>query len=102
MAAIEVAPGTDFESLALAEFLAAQNDLGTKDLPRYVRVSTGLPVTGSGKVVKKDVKVQGWRTDDPVYRWAGRSDPVYTLMDEADKEGLRDEFRANGRLRFLP
>lgn len=101
MAAIEVAADVAFEGLELAEFLVHQSDLGTKDMPRYVRVSTGLPVTGSGKVAKKDVKVQGWRTEDPVYRWVGRGQTVYTLMSDVDKEALREEFRVNERLRFL-
>ncbi|MEV8511696.1 AMP-binding protein [Dactylosporangium sp. NPDC051484] len=102
MAAVEVSPATTFDDLRLTEFLAAQDDLGSKDLPRYVRFSYGLPTTGSGKIRKKDVKVEGWRCADPVYWWAGRTGPAYTPMTDDDKRLMREEFQTNGRLRFLP
>ena len=48
------------------------------------------------------MQLDGWRTSDPVYRWARRGAPEYVLMTEADKAALRDEFTAAGRRRFLP
>ncbi len=102
MAAIEIPEGVAFEDLDLPAFLAAQDDLGTKGAPRFVRVSHALPTTGSGKLKKKELQLDGWRTTDPVYRWAGRGAPEYVLMTEADKAALRDEFIAAGRVRFLP
>ncbi|MFC7886244.1 AMP-binding protein [Streptomyces sp. NPDC057376] len=102
MAAVELPDGTRFEDLDLPGFLAAQEDLGTKGAPRFVRVSHALPTTGSNKLRKKEMQLDGWRTDDPVYRWAGRGTPAYTPMTDEDKAALRDEFLANGRGRFLP
>lgn len=102
MAAIEIPEGTRFEDLGLPEFLARQEDLGTKGAPRFVRVSHALPSTGSNKLRKKEMQVEGWRTTDPVYRWAGRGEPDYALMTDEDKTALRGEFLANGRGRFLP
>lgn len=102
MAAVEILQGTRFEDLDLPAFLAAQDDLGTKSAPRFVRVSHALPTTGSNKLRKNEMRSQGWRTDDPVHRWAGRGTPSYALMSEADKAALREEFTAAGRLRFLP
>ncbi|WP_067461420.1 AMP-binding protein [Actinomadura macra] len=102
MAAIEVPEGVRFEDLDFAAFLAAQDDLGTKGAPRYVRVSHALPTTGSGKLKKKELQLEGWRTGDAVYRWAGRGASEYAPMTEADKAALRGEFAATGRLRFLP
>ncbi|MFJ9681801.1 AMP-binding protein [Streptomyces sp. NPDC101194] len=102
MAALEVADGTRFEDLDLPGFLAGQEDLGTKGAPRFVRVSHALPTTGSNKLRKKEMQLDGWRTDDAVYRWAGRGRPVYALMTDEDKAALRGEFLANGRGRFLP
>ncbi|MFI6517637.1 AMP-binding protein [Spirillospora sp. NPDC050679] len=102
MAAVEVTEGTRFADLDLPAFLAAQPDLGTKGAPRYVRVSHALPTTGSGKLSKKALQLDGWRTGDPVYRWTGRGAPDYAPMTEADKAALREEFAANGRQRFLP
>ncbi|MEU8737370.1 AMP-binding protein [Streptomyces halstedii] len=102
MAAVEVAEGTRFEDLDLPGFLEEQQDLGTKGAPRFVRVSHALPTTGSNKLRKKEMQLEGWRTGDPVYRWAGRGRPVYTPMTDDDKAALRGEFLANGRGRFLP
>ncbi|MFE1950071.1 AMP-binding protein [Streptomyces sp. NPDC059524] len=102
MAAIEIPEGTGFAALKLPDFLAGQEDLGTKGVPRYVRVSHALPATGSNKLRKKEMQSEGWRTADPVYRWTGRGAPAYALMTDADKAALREEFLANGRARFLP
>jgi fatty-acyl-CoA synthase len=102
MAAVEIPEGRVFEDLKLPEFLAGQDDLGTKGTPRYVRVSHALPATGSNKLRKKEMQAEGWRTVDPVYRWTGRGAPAYALMSDADRTALREEFLANGRARFLP
>ncbi|THA31629.1 acyl-CoA synthetase [Streptomyces sp. A1277] len=102
MAALELPGRTRFEDLDLPGFLARQEDLGSKGVPRFVRVSHALPTTGSNKLRKKEMQLEGWRTDDPVYRWAGRGRPAYALMTDDDKAALRGEFLANGRGRFLP
>jgi fatty-acyl-CoA synthase len=102
MAAIEVADGACFDDLDLPAFLAAQEDLGTKAAPRFVRISSSLPTTGSGKLRKKEIQAEGWRTTDPVYRWVGRGVPSYERMTDDDKAALREEFASAGRLRFLP
>lgn len=102
MAAIEIPAGVEFGDLGLPEFLAAQDDLGTKGAPRFVRVSHALPTTGSGKLRKKEMQLEGWRTSDPVYWWATRAEPEYVLMTEADRAALREAFAAAGRRRFLP
>lgn len=103
MAAIEVADPDGFDVAAFAEFLCRQRDLGSKGLPRLLRVSAQLPVTGSNKVLKRELRQQRWRTDEAVYRWAGRADagPRYRLMDEAGKRSLDAEFAAHGRQRHV-
>ncbi|QIX25629.1 AMP-binding protein [Nocardioides sp. JQ2195] len=102
MAAIEIPEGMTFADLDLGTFLGAQADLGTKGAPRFVRVSHALPSTGSNKLRKKEIQLDGWRCTDQVYRWVGRGQPAYTLMTEDDKAALVAEFEANGRRRFLP
>lgn len=102
MAAVEIPDGTRFEDLDLPAFLARQEDLGTKGAPRFVRVSHALPTTGSNKLRKKEMQLDGWRTGDPVYHWTGRGGPAYALMTDDDKAALRGEFLARGRGRFLP
>ena len=101
MAAVEVADHSDFDPEEFAVYLAAQADLGTKAAPRFIRVSTSLPVTGSNKVLKRALQTEGWRCDEPVYHWVGRGAPVYTLMTEADRDALEKEFDEHGRTRFL-
>lgn len=101
MAAIEVAEGTGFADLDLPAFLASQEDLGTKGAPRFVRLSRALPTTGSNKLRKKEMQLEGWRTADDVHRWMGRGRPEYTLMTGDDRDALAAEFFANGRQRFL-
>lgn len=102
MAALEIRADTGFDALRLAEFLAEQPDLGTKGAPRFVRVSTALPTTGSGKLRKKEMATEGWRTDDVVYHRPGRGAAEYTRLTQADRDALRAEFAASGRQRFLP
>lgn len=102
MAAVELAGGVEFASLDLEGFLAEQPDLSTKSAPRFVRVSAQLPTTGSNKLRKNQMRLVGWRTDDPVHY---RDDPrarQYRPMGERDKEALAVEFRENGRQQFLP
>ncbi len=101
MAAVEVADPAGFDAAALAGFLADQTDLGRKGFPRFLRLSTGLPVTGSNKVLKRELQAQAWHTDDPVYRWSGRSVPAYRAMGAADKAALDAEFTRHGRQRYL-
>ncbi|MCY1379929.1 hypothetical protein D9M69_676960 [compost metagenome] len=101
MAAVEVADFADFDPAEFAAYLAAQADLGTKAAPRFVRVSTDLPVTGSNKVLKRELQADRWRTDEPVFHWVGRGTPEYTLMTEADVVNLEKEFETHGRTRFL-
>lgn len=101
MAAVEVADPDAFDTTALADFLTAQEDLGAKGFPRFLRLSKRLPVTGSNKVLKRELQGQRWHTDEPVFRWAGRGAPVYRRMTDDDKRSLDDEFTQHGRRRYL-
>ncbi|WP_240945279.1 AMP-binding protein [Rhodococcus sp. HNM0569] len=101
MAAIEVDDPDAFDAGAFARFLGEQSDLGTKSAPRFVRVSADLPVTGSNKVLKRQLQTEAWHTREAVFRWVGRGAPEYLPMTDADRKALDDEFAAYGRLRFL-
>lgn len=101
MAAVEVADPDSFDAAEFAAYLAGQADLGSKGFPRFLRLSTSLPVTGSNKVLKRELQAQRWHTDDPVYRWAGRGAPVYVRMSDDDKRSLDAEFARYGRLSYL-
>lgn len=97
MAALEVADPDSFDIGALASYLTTQNDLGSKGIPRLIRLSANLPVTGSNKVLKRDLQAQRWHCDEPVYRWIGRDRPEYQRMTDEDKRELDDQFTRHGR-----
>ena len=100
MAAVELEPGVSFDPGAFTAFLAAQDDLGTKWVPRFVRVVPSLPVTATNKVDKKPLRAEGWETSDPIWHRPDRSD-AYVPFGASDRIGLRDEFAANGRADLL-
>ncbi|QBJ98634.1 acyl-CoA synthetase [Rhodococcus sp. ABRD24] len=101
MAAVELESLEEFDPAEFASFLSGQADLGSKATPRFVRVSTNLPMTGSNKVLKRELQAELWRTGDPVFRWEGRGAPAYKQMTDEDKRALESEFAAHSRQRFL-
>ncbi len=90
MAVIEMRPGVDFDPAAFDAFLADQRDLGTKWSPRYVRVTTDLPVTATNKVDKAPLRLERWVPpgDDPVYWRPERRDGLRLLTDH-DRAEIR-------------
>ncbi|WP_319458307.1 AMP-binding protein [Mycobacterium sp. RTGN4] len=101
LVAVELLPGLTFDPAAFAAFLDAQSDLGTKWAPRFVRVMPELPVISQGKIHKKPLRGDAWLCDDPVW-WRPARTPHYVLMTDADRDLLRDEFVAHGRVDAHP
>ncbi|MBI3212984.1 MAG: AMP-binding protein [Mycobacterium sp.] len=105
MAALEVADPGGFDIAELADYLDNAEDLGRKGVPRLLRLSSRLPVTGSNKILKRDLQSQRWHTDpesgDVVHRWVGRGRPEYHPMNQADRNALDAEFRRYGRGHYL-
>ncbi|MGV0627652.1 AMP-binding protein [Mycolicibacter minnesotensis] len=97
MGALQVAHPETFDLAAFADYLYAQPDLGRKGTPRFLRISARLPVTGSNKVLKRQLQDQLWHTEDPIYRWVGRGAPDYARMTDDDKCSLDAEFAFYGR-----
>ena len=96
MAAVELRTGATFDAQAFADFLATQGDLGTKWAPTYVRVVDAIPVTATGKLDRKSLRADGWRTDDPVWWKPGRA-LEYVPLTNGDMKKIEDEFRTAGR-----
>ena len=67
MGALTLTEGASFDPDAFAEFLSAQSDLGPKQWPSFVRVSTALPRTETFKVIKRQLAAEGTKCADPVY-----------------------------------
>ncbi|MFC9894257.1 AMP-binding protein [Nocardia sp. NPDC127579] len=101
MAALEVPDPATFDIAAFAEFLTTQPDLGAKGSPRLLRLSTSLPVTGSNKILKRDLQTQTWRTEDPVFHWPGRGAPTYHPLTPTAKDALEAEYATFARRHLL-
>lgn len=100
MAAVEVGDPAAFDMAAFAGFLASAADLGRKGVPQMVRLSTGLPVTGSGKILKRELQEQRWDDcGDPVHLRVGRGAPNYRLMTAADRDTMDAVFAHHRRAR---
>ena len=96
MAALEVADPEAFDPAAFDAFLAVQADLGTKWTPRYVRLSTSLPVTETSKVQKRRLRSDRWECDERVLFRPSR-DEALRPMTNADRDEIRRTFQARGR-----
>ncbi|WP_219466166.1 AMP-binding protein [Nonomuraea rhizosphaerae] len=88
-----------FDPAAFAGFLDGRRDLGAKSMPRYVRISGGLPQTPSNKVIKRLLAKEGWRTPDPIW-WRPRSSG-FVLLGAEDVAAIEREFTRHGRQHLL-
>lgn len=96
MVALQRNEAGDFDAAAFDAFLALQSDLGTKEVPRYVRVSQSLPVTQTSKVLKRTLQAQRWECEDPVWFRPSQGEPLRRLG--ADEVALlRRRFEERGR-----
>ncbi len=87
MATLLMRPGSSFDPLAFADFLAGQPDMGTKWSPRFVRIADELPVTATTKVIKRVLRAEGWHCADPVW-WRPERDAAYRRLLPADADAL--------------
>ncbi|MEI8001996.1 MAG: AMP-binding protein [Actinomycetes bacterium] len=96
MATLLVRDPADFDPAEFDAFLAAQSDLGTKWAPRYVRVTTELPVTESQKPLKRQLRRERWDTTDAVSWRPAKGQPLQP-MTGADRSALLAAFARHGR-----
>jgi fatty-acyl-CoA synthase len=101
LVAIELVAGRSFDPDAFAAFLDSQSDLGTKWAPRFVRITPEIPVISQGKIDKKPLRRDAWLCADPVW-WRPARSAAYLPMTSADREALRAEFVAHGRIEAYP
>jgi fatty-acyl-CoA synthase len=100
MAALQLAPGRRFDPDAFGAFLDAQDDLGTKWAPTFVRIVDTLPTTETNKIVKRELVRERWHVDDPIW-WRPGRDLAYVPFTPADADVLREQFAAAGRAHVL-
>ncbi|NYG58772.1 fatty-acyl-CoA synthase [Nocardioides daedukensis] len=87
MAALEVDPGFSLESFAGA--LAADPDLSSKAMPRFVRLCDPIPVTATRKTDKAGLRRDRWHADQ-VFE---RVEDGFVLVDETRCARLEEETR---------
>ena len=98
MAAVVRRPGAAFDPEEFAGFLVAQDDLGTKWAPRYVRWADSLPQTETNKILKRTLRRERWESGDETWLRDGES---YRLVGRGDVGAIRAEFEARDRLSVL-
>lgn len=67
MAALVLAEDAAFDAGDFRRFLTEQDDLGPKQWPSFVRVSTTLPRTETFKVIKRQLAAEALGCADPVF-----------------------------------
>jgi fatty-acyl-CoA synthase len=98
MVALETAPDVAFDPAEFAHWLEAQPDMGTKWIPRYVRVSPDLPQTATGKVTKVGLRQEAWECQDPVWwRPLDSADLRFVLLGATDRADLAKGLAEHGR-----
>lgn len=99
MAAIELRQGATFDSDAFERFLVSQPDFGTKWLPSFIRITARMPLTATGKVLRRQLRLERWRTQDSLW-WKPHPGEGYQFMDAAAAADYEASFKA-GALRAL-
>jgi fatty-acyl-CoA synthase len=103
MAGLVVADEATFSLTDFAKWLDAQESIGPKWRPRYVRIMREPPTTGTNKIVKRTLVHQKFRAD----RVSGdacfvrlRGEAEYRPFTAADEDALHASFVRYGRERF--
>ena len=103
MAGLVLRDGAAFDPTAFATWIDAQDGIGPKWRPRYVRILRDPPTTGTNKIVKRSLVHQKWRSDqvggDAVYV-RGRGEPAYRAFTTDDERDLHASFVRYERDRF--
>jgi fatty-acyl-CoA synthase len=100
MVAMHVHEGTTFDPDGFVAFLREQSDLSPKWMPRYVRISHGLPSTATQKVLKRVLQRERWECEDAVW-WRPDRDLTYRPLEDADVAKLRARFAERDREHLL-
>jgi len=100
MLAVHLRDGTAFDAEGFAKFLEAQPDLSPKWIPRFVRISHGLPSTATQKVLKRVLQRERWECDDTVW-WRPDREVVFRPLSPDDVAALRARFAERDREHLL-
>jgi len=103
MAGLVLTDDAAFDPAAFSRWLDAQDTIGPKWRPRYVRILRDPPTTGTNKIVKRTLVHQKFRADrmggdDCFVRERGEAE--YRPFGANDEAALRAAFAQSGRERF--
>jgi fatty-acyl-CoA synthase len=101
LAAVQLVDGAELDPEAFGAWLTEQADLGTKWLPKFLRIAAALPTVAHDKTDRQRIKRDAWATSDPVW-WRPQRDGGFRLMTDTDRNALYDEFAANDRGALAP
>jgi fatty-acyl-CoA synthase len=103
MAAVVVRDGATLDGSAFATWVDGNGKIAPKHRPRFLRVSTALPTTGTNKVLTRQLRADRFLLNraggDQVWHRPDRDGP-YLPFDEAAEAALRAQFATAGRDRF--
>jgi fatty-acyl-CoA synthase len=103
MAGLVLREGASFDPTAFARWIDADESIGPKWRPRYVRILRDPPTTGTNKIVKRALVHQKFRADrvagDDIYV-RRRGDDAYHPFTAAAERELLDSFEQYQRNRF--
>jgi fatty-acyl-CoA synthase len=95
MAGLVWREGAPFDPAAFAAWIDAQESIGPKWRPHYVRIMKDPPTTGTNKIVKRTLVHQKWRRDligdDELYV-RNRGDDVFRPFTDDDEAALHKSF----------
>lgn len=101
MCTLQLNSGHGFDPGRFVDFLDAQEDLGPKWRPRFVRIVDQVPTTGNSKVARAVLRRAAWATEDPVY-WRRGNDPRFQPLSSRDVAAMETDFAEYGRTALLP
>jgi fatty-acyl-CoA synthase len=100
MVSLHVRDVDAFDADEFCAWFASQSDASPKWLPKYVRVTDGLPSTQTQKVLKRVLRREHWESEDPVW-WRPERGESFRLLTSDDRRALRETFAQRNREHLL-
>ncbi len=103
MAALVLTPEAQFSPVEFAQWLDSTSGLPRAWRPKYLRISTELPGTGTNKIMKRQLALEKYRPDrcggDPMWHRSS-SNESFEEFGDVEAESLRADLTKAGRARF--
>ncbi len=103
MAALVLTPEAVFNPVEFADWLDSSSGLPRTWRPKYLRISTELPGTGTNKIMKRQLALEKYRPDrcggDPMWHRSS-SNESFDEFGDVEAESLKADLTQAGRARF--